>query len=316
MIYYNSGASIVRDRRGTESKPDPMSDDNSAIAPANAQPPAITFAEFLESAPPSQFMMISDLWVTRSSQRGSLGYRMAQPEIQLHCPNDICNGPRVFRCDSDGMSVGLELGQDSQTYITYRCSNCRKTSKLFSLNVSTPTMAEQPSGRGYKFGEYPPYGPPTPTRLLRLFGQDREIFLKGRRCENQGLGIGAFVYYRRVVESHKDQILDEVIKVARKVAPEHIEALSTAKEENQFLKAIESVKDAIPQALLINGHNPLTLLHSALSEGLHAKTDEQCLELAQAVRVVLAELAERISQVLKDEAELKAAVTRLMRDPS
>jgi hypothetical protein len=54
------------------------------------------------------------------------------------------------------------------------------------------------------------------------------------------------------------------------------------------------------------------LLHSALSEGLHAQTDEQCLELAQAVRVVLAELAERIGQALKDEAESNAAITRLM----
>jgi hypothetical protein len=52
-------------------------DDNSTIAAANAQPPTITFAEFLESVPPSQFMMISDLWITRSSQRGSLGYRVA-----------------------------------------------------------------------------------------------------------------------------------------------------------------------------------------------------------------------------------------------
>ena len=140
-----------------------------------------------------------------------------------------------------------------------------------------------------------------------MFRTDRDIFLKGRRCDNQGLGIGAFSYYRRIVENHKAQILDEIIRVATKVAPGMVETLERAKSENQFLKAIESVKDSIPQSLLVNGHNPLTLLHSALSEGLHAQTDEQCLELAQAVRVVLAELAERIGQALKDEAELNAA---------
>jgi hypothetical protein len=68
----------------------------------------------------------------------------------------------------------------------------------------------------------------------------------------------------------------------------------------------------MPQALLINGHNPLTILHSALSDGLHAQTDEHCLELAHDVRVVLAELADRLGQALKDEAELTQAVTRLM----
>jgi hypothetical protein len=72
------------------------------------------------------------------------------------------------------------------------------------------------------------------------------------------------------------------------------------------------VKGAIPQTLLINGHNPLTLLHTALSSGLHEQSDERCLELAHDIRVVLAELSERLSQALKDEAELNAAVTRLL----
>jgi hypothetical protein len=41
-------------------------------------------------------------------------------------------------------------------------------------------------------------------------------------------------------------------------------------------------------------------------------TDEECLGLAQDARIVLAELADRLSQVLKDEAELKTAVGRLL----
>ncbi|MDB5600297.1 MAG: hypothetical protein JWN71_2341 [Xanthobacteraceae bacterium] len=88
--------------------------------------------------------------------------------------------------------------------------------------------------------------------------------------------------------------------------------LNAAKTENQFSRAMDSVKNAIPQALLINGANPLTLLHSALSVGLHAQSDEQCLELAHDVRVVLIELADRLGQALKDEDELNTAVTRLM----
>lgn len=55
----------------------------------------------------------------------------------------------------------------------------------------------------------------------------------------------------------------------------------------------------------------MTLLHTALSEGLHAESDEQCLELATDIRVVLAEVAERMAQALKDEAELSHAVKRL-----
>ena len=86
--------------------------------------------------------------------------------------------------------------------------------------------------------------------------------------------------------------------------------------ETQFSRAIDDVKDAIPPVLRISGHNPLTLLHSALSQGLHARTDQECLEIAGSIRVVLTELAERIGQVLKDQAELNAAVTRLLKPPA
>jgi hypothetical protein len=54
------------------------------------------------------------------------------------------------------------------------------------------------------------------------------------------------------------------------------------------------------------------LLHSALSEGVHSLSDEQCLELASSVRIVLGELSERLSQALKDEAELSKALGTLM----
>jgi hypothetical protein len=56
----------------------------------------------------------------------------------------------------------------------------------------------------------------------------------------------------------------------------------------------------------------MTLLHDNLSSGLHAKTDIDCLETAQAIRVVLAELAERLTNALKDEAELTKALDKLL----
>jgi len=93
---------------------------------------------------------------------------------------------------------------------------------------------------------------------------------------------------------------------------EALAQLQAATTETQFTKALLSVKDALPQSLLIGGHhNPLALLHKALSDGLHARSDEHCLELAQDIRLVLTDLAERLAVALKDEAELNAAIARL-----
>lgn len=88
--------------------------------------------------------------------------------------------------------------------------------------------------------------------------------------------------------------------------------LEDAKKEVQFTKAVEKIADAIPDALRIDGRNPLTLLHQALSRNLHAGSDEQCLEAAHAIRVVLAALAERMSLLLKEDAEVAKAVGKLL----
>jgi hypothetical protein len=269
-------------------------------------PEAMGFAEFLESIPPSQRRLIANLGDIKPK-----AVELHTPQLVIHCTSEMCNGPRAHR-RIEGASY-LEAGQAKNVFVSYICSNCRTRHKLYSLNVTLSDDGE--SGVAYKFGELPPFGPITPTRLLTLLGDQRDLFLKGRRCENQGLGIGAFSYYRRVVEHQKGRILDEVIKVSQKIGAqaEVLALLAQARNETQFSKSISMVKDAIPQTLLIGGHNPLTLLHNALSSGLHEDTDEGCLALAQAVRVVLVDLSDRLGQALKDEAELNAAVSRLMK---
>jgi hypothetical protein len=60
--------------------------------------------------------------------------------------------------------------------------------KRFSIAVK----GTEETGLVQKLGELPPFGPPTPPRVFKLIGEEyRELFLKGRRAENRGLGIGA-----------------------------------------------------------------------------------------------------------------------------
>jgi hypothetical protein len=282
---------------------------------------SIRLAEFLESIPPAQSRPV----ITRVSFQADASdsrifrFRVAIPEIQLHCSGESCNGTRFFRAGGDHIILRARIWNNE--YITYKCANCQTQQKTFALAILIETAPDDPKKpqtvHCYKFGEHPTYGPPTPARLISLVGPDRELFLKGRRCENQGLGIGAFVYYRRVVEEQKNRIIDEIIKVAQVLlaTPDSIMVLENAKKEHQFSKAVESIKEAIPQRLLIAGQNPLTLLYSALSMGLHNQSDEKCLELAKDIRVILAEMSELLGQALKDERELKEAVSRLARQP-
>ena len=280
-----------------------------------------TLSEFLQSTPPNQWRHISNLSVPRNvgPYPNTVIAEINTPELELHCLPDLCNGVRFFRCTNVFSSTGtyLEGNNFNYLYVTYQCSNCQKTGKVYSLAVKLFTI-EQSQGICCKLGELPPYGPPVPSRLIKLIGPDRDIFIKGRNCENQGLGIGAFTYYRRVVENQKNRILGEIVKVSEKIGvpQDKINTLREAIKETQFRKALEMAKDVMPENLLIDGHSPIFLLHRALSRGVHELSDEECLKLASTVRLVLGELSERLSAILKDRAELTEAISTLMHHKS
>ena len=120
-----------------------------------------------------------------------------------------------------------------------------------------------------KYGEMPAFGPPLPARLFKMAGADGELLRKGRRTENQSLGIGAFAYYRLVVENQKDRLLGEIRKAAVRLGAdeEQLRSIDRARKEKRFSDAIDQVKDAIPDALKVKGHNPLTLLARSPQQG-------------------------------------------------
>lgn len=286
---------------------------------------SINMAAFLENSPPGQLFQVNDLGTLRDknlylAENTSL-YR---PDIRLHCSHENCNGTRTFRPIDRGNKY-LKSEDYDFVYLEYLCSNCQVKHKTFSLAVriwedacdADVSFMHEPGykiGESYKFGELPAFGPVVPSKLLKLVGSDRDNFFKGRRCENQGLGVGAFAYYRRVVENQKNKILGEVIRVSEKVGAgaEVIEQFEKAKQETQFTTALKFAKGAIPQSLLISGHNPFLLLHDALSDGIHGHTDEECLEIAASIRVILSELSERLDQALKDDSEVTKALQALM----
>lgn len=257
-------------------------------------------ATFLESHPPGSSAFISD---EKVSIRSAGNHHFELPELQLHCANAPCAGPRFFKPNDE------HLGPLSRSVLnaTYQCRNCGGSTKVYALIyvVSANLL--------HKLGELPTFGPPLPSRLITMVGPDRELFLRGRRAENIGLGVGAFAYYRRVVEAQWHRLVDQIVKVAEatNASAPMIEVLKKANSETQFKKAVELIKDGIPDSLKMGGQNPLTLLYAALSQGIHDLDDASCLELAGSVRVVLAELAERVGLALKDERELQDAVARL-----
>jgi hypothetical protein len=235
----------------------------------------------------------------------------------LYCDSDGCNNYTYFEM-LNTTERNLNLAYTTIHRIVYRCCNCEVKSYEFYLEITPLVSGDADNDTIFeiqKIGQHPRHGKRPPAKTMKLIGKERDLFFKGSTCENQGLGIGAFSYYRRVIDSQKDKIFDEIIKVLNLTTGNEAltQELTDAKAETQFTKAVDKIKTALPDGLKINGYDPLKLLYKALSEGLHNHTDEECLENAHDIKLVLFQFSERLDSALKDDAELSSAINRLVK---
>ena len=118
---------------------------------------------------------------------------------------------------------------------------------------------------------------------------------RGVGLSAHGIGIGSFVYLRRVFEN----LIEEA----------HIEAQNKDKEfsENEYIKArmdekIKLIKSYLPEFLVENRS-----LYAILSTGIHELTEDECLQYFETVKIGIEQiLDEKIVQKEKIEKASKA----------
>jgi hypothetical protein len=264
----------------------------------------IELSQFLQSVPPGSSRAVSIHVETEGS------YCCVQlPPIWIHCPNKTCNSHHWY--DPNKQSVRLWMGEgvfnDVETW-KYTCRHCRISLKTFSLLVSVkqPRATVRPPpvqvAQISKVGELPAFGVPASASLKGFLGDDAELFEKGRKSEAQGLGIGSFTYYRRIVDNQKTHLISAVRQVSEMEGGANaglVTALDSAEKAEGFTGAYEALRGHIPASLRISGHDPLQLLYDQTSHGLHNLSDADCLARAATIREVLAAMAARVQELLR-----------------
>ena len=164
-----------------------------------------------------------------------------------------------------------------------------------------------------KVGQEPPWDISLDRTLEKILGDQAEYYKKGLICESQSYGIGAFSYYRRIVEEVIDELLAEIAEVITGEEREHyLEALEQTRKMKEARKKIDLVKDLLPPILRPDGMNPLSILHDVLSQGLHAESDEECIELATTVREVLVFLVNQLARTKTAATSFTESMRKLL----
>jgi hypothetical protein len=220
----------------------------------------------------------------------------------LHC--GICNDTRPFRYPfSSGSGAGRmpEKVEHAGIYGCHvRCTGCREQSFTCWVRVSlTPETWIQ------KVGQYPSVADLHSAEIKRyrkvLTSEDYSDLRRAVGLSAHGIGIGAFVYLRRIFE----RLIEEAHQTARQ---------DSAWDEDRFQQS------RMPEKIgLLALHLPGFLvekksLYSILSKGLHELSENECLqcfsitqhgiELILEERIATKEKNEKIEQTKKDIALL------------
>lgn len=197
--------------------------------------------------------------------------------------------------------------------ITFQCAKC----KTYSIHFYIAFKSSQRSVKGkseliietkvQKVGQLPPLESTVDVAIEKWLSEtDLDLYKKGLRSETHGFGIGSFSYFRRIVENNAQKILEGV---SESTDSDDLKlAISEALKKHTATDRLELVKDHAPASFAVDGQNVFTILYSALSSGIHGKSDEDCLSVATSIRVCLSFLIQKIAISQQEQAKLKAAL--------
>ena len=141
----------------------------------------------------------------------------------------------------------------------------------------------------FKVGQYPPLEERIPPELeQQLKGDDLEFYKRALRCRNFNFGIAALAYLRRVVENRMNDLLDLIAAAAQQAefGAEHFAELERVKTSRVFDDKVSYAAAILPPGLRPGGANPIDMLHDLASEGIHAFSDTECIDLFDQNRAV------------------------------
>lgn len=231
--------------------------------------------------------------------------KIPKPPIKMHCAT--CRSDQTFLMINEYYHGRTHANYPSGGEVVlaiYACAGCKNSHRHFLIKIAENRTSVQ------KIGQFPAWELKGDVNVEKLLGIHKSYVRRGLVCESQGYGIGAFAYYRRIVEETIDTLLDQIAGLldGQELAT-YSEALALTKKTRVTADKIDLVKDLLPASLRPDEMNPLKVLHETLSQGLHAESDESCMENAEIVRNIMVFLATQIATA----AEAKKSFTSGMR---
>ena len=205
--------------------------------------------------------------------------KVVPQHLSLFCDN--CNKDTFWETH---IYAGLN-NKEGFTEKQYKCRNCGNRTVTYYFYWK---KQQNNTTLFFKVGQYPELEERVSDTLkTALSAEDLKVYKNALRMRNFNLGIAAVAYMRRVVENRMSDMLEVLHEAARvhNAPPEVLSKHEEMMKEKRFSVRVDYAGDLLPESLRPKGQpNPMVILHELASDGLHTKTDEECVDIFDACR--------------------------------
>lgn len=194
--------------------------------------------------------------------------------LKMFCNNEQCKQETWWETEATVFNFTRRI-----TSLDYECRNCSKNTTSYFI-----IWAGQSSNYLFqKIGQYPELEERIPESLQKaLNSTDLKLYKNAIRMRNFNLGLAAVAYMRRIVENK----LNDMLEILHEAAVSHnapadiLKHHEEMKKEKRFATKIDYAGDLLPANLRPPGKpNPMAILHDLASDGIHGRSDEECVDL-------------------------------------
>ena len=217
------------------------------------------------------------------------------------------------------------FGYGSGVLLHYRCAICLTRSSFFWVGRENPSTASAEAHADpnvwvdgvkiRKIGQWP--GPiyAIPKELEEnLTSEGIALYRKGLTCIAQGLGVGAFAYFRRTLDSASEALLEVVEEAATgDEDPKALEAVEGAKKLGNPDSRLKLLAAHVPPSLKAGGVNPLKVLADQVGRGQSSRDEELCLDAATQLQFAFEFVFRNVRARAEETRRLKARVQKAPR---
>jgi hypothetical protein len=261
-------------------------------------------ARFLVSAPLYRRTEIANTEITEYAN-----YVQSDVLLPETVKRDCVSCGAIMSWDFTTRGQSRKLNENSLNGVTYTCRNCKRTFSVWIAwaEVNGKVVFE-------KYGHVPKFEVNPPKQLEKSLGPYLGFWRKGMTMRHHGYGLGALVYFRRIVEGITKTLL-EMLADAMGASNEPPDSVSGVRDlidaKHPFEKKMELAAIMIPRHLRPGGANPFQAIFEIVSGGMHADTDEECCDLVDALADAMALLFAKLNSHIEEQKNFTEAAKKI-----